>query len=379
MQNTIVKFVREKDLVLKTKLGKGACGETVLLYDDVIDEHFVCKKYAPYDDALKPQLFKNFIGEIKLLHLVNHANIVRVFNYYLYPEHFAGYILMEYIKGSDIGTYLKNTPENVNGIFTQVINGFSYLEEKRILHRDIRLPNIMVNIIGQVKIIDFGFGKKISVPEDFDKSITLNWWCDLPADFDEAKYSFSTEVYFVGKLFEKIILENQIEHFGYKNILTKMCQKNPNQRIQSFGEVEREVSSGQISSNSFSEDEINVYREFSQSLYLCIPKIEESARYKTSSEDLERILEDLYKNVMLEEYLPSISALAQCFFIDGSYYTSRNHYFEVSLLKSFLNLLKLNTQDKKNIVVRNLHSKLDSVKRYTDKEINLYSGDDIPF
>ena len=92
----LVEFLRKRDFQLVKELGAGACGKTVLLYDDVINEQFVCKKYAPHYPEHKEVLFKNFIHEIKLLHLIYHKNIVRVFNYYIYPEHHTGFIVMEY-------------------------------------------------------------------------------------------------------------------------------------------------------------------------------------------------------------------------------------------------------------------------------------------
>jgi len=73
------------------------------------------------------------------------------------------------------------------------------------LHRDIRPANILVDNSGTVKIIDLGFGKQIRATKDFDKSLSLNWWCAVPKEFGLGLYDFSTEVYFVGKLFEDLI------------------------------------------------------------------------------------------------------------------------------------------------------------------------------
>ena len=68
-----------------------------------------------------------------------------------------------------------------------------------------RADIIRIDEDGNLKIIDFGFGKNITSSNDFEKSVSLNWWCELPEEFKIHRYDFQTEVYFVGKLFEKII------------------------------------------------------------------------------------------------------------------------------------------------------------------------------
>ena len=98
----IIEFLRQRDYVFVKELGQGACGMTVLLRDTQIDEDLVCKKYSPVSEAHRQGLFAKFVREIKLLYKLNHPNVVRVFNYYLYPEKFAGYILMEFIQGAEI-------------------------------------------------------------------------------------------------------------------------------------------------------------------------------------------------------------------------------------------------------------------------------------
>lgn len=221
----LVQFLRTRDYTWVRELGQGATGRTVLLLDDVLDEHFVCKKYSPLEGLDKELLFENFKREIKLLHQIHHPNVVRVFNYHLYPTLLTGYITMEYVDGTDIDDYVRAAPEQINEIFLQTISGFQYLEANKILHRDIRPNNILVRNDGILKIIDLGFGKKVGGSLDFDKSITLNWWCELPNEFTESVYDFRTEVYFVGKLFEKIIQDYQVEHFKYLEILKQMINR----------------------------------------------------------------------------------------------------------------------------------------------------------
>ena len=82
----VVTFLRRRDYRMVQELGQGACGKTALLYDQQIEEHFVCKKYVPYSEDNRQDLFSGFVREIKLLHKVLHPNVVRVFNYYLHTK-----------------------------------------------------------------------------------------------------------------------------------------------------------------------------------------------------------------------------------------------------------------------------------------------------
>src|SRR6185437_16651438 len=149
LKDELITFLRSKDYVLKRELGNGACGKTVLLYDPPIDSHFVCKKYAPYSEAERVGLYESFVREIKLLFSAHHKNVVRVFSYFLYPDKYAGYIVMEYVEGNEIDKRVAQLPENINDLFLQAVEGFAYLESFGILHRDIRYANLMVGHTGQ--------------------------------------------------------------------------------------------------------------------------------------------------------------------------------------------------------------------------------------
>lgn len=371
----IIEFPRSKDYKFEKSLGQGACGLTVLLHDPTIDEKFVCKKYSPIYEEYREELFVNFIREIKLLYKLNHPNIVRVFNYYLYPDKKLGYIIMEYIQGCDIYEHLKEKPENINEIFNQVISGFCHLEQSNILHRDIRPLNILVGDDGIAKIIDFGFGKSVDSDEHFDKSISLNWWCETPTDFDNSIYDFSTEVYFVGKLFEKIILEVDIQDFKFKHILQNMCKKDPEHRIKSFIDIQKELFNDKFSTIDFDYFELTSYRNFASGFSASISKVE----YNIKFHDIDKVqqkLEDCYKRVMLETEIPSAQLLIDCL-LNGAYYFKKNYSFKVDTLKSFIDLLRKSSKEKKNIIISNLQSRIDAVEHYSTPDIDFDT--DIPF
>ena len=372
MADDIIHFVRQRDLVFRRELGQGACGRTVLLYDDIIGEHLVCKKYAPYDERRRVELFENFKREIKILHLLHHPNVVRVFNYFLYPSSYAGYILMEFVEGNDIEDYLSQNPEAAASIFRQAIHGFHYLEANNVLHRDIRPGNLLVSADGRLKIIDFGFGKQIAASDDFGKSISLNWWCETPNEFAHSLYDFRTEVYFVGKLFQKILATSGPEEFEYAHLLSQMCAPEPDERISSFALCRTALLARGISDPEFSSADLRAYREFAAHLHTAISKLEAGTKYLTDADDVLRRLEALYPSVMLEEFLPKNTLIIRCF-LDGAYYYARNE-FPTTVLHSFLTFFRSCSRERRNVVLSNLHTRLDSLARYEK-----LADDDIPF
>ncbi len=378
MDKEIIPFIRSKDFVLVQELAHGSCGKTVLLKDETIDEYFVCKKYSPLDDAMKNELFDNFIREIKILYLLYHRNIVRIFNCYVYPEFKAGFIIMEYVKGKSIEDYLRVYPERINEIFTQVIDGFTYLERENILHRDIRPNNILVDDAGFAKIIDFGFGKQISLPGDYDKSISLNWWCDiLPSEFKSHIYDFRTEIYFVGKLFESIIGENEIGAFNYRGILGTMTKVDYLKRIDSFQKINGAILTNKVEELNFSHEEKRIYQTFADEYISIFAKIGKEVQFSTDNERIINRLEKVYKSSMLEDYVQNSQALVLCFLSGGPYTYYKQNKVSVECLKDMLDLLKKSSTDEQNIIINNLVNRLANIERITEEKTE--DDNDLPF
>lgn len=362
-------------------LGAGACGETVLIHDENMDCDFVAKKYRPFfaqseapDDF--SELLKRFNHEARILFRLNHPNIVRVYSYYDYSEYNTAYILMEYIDGENIVDFSRRNPSLLDNIFEKVIDGFSHLEEKNILHRDIRPLNILVDQIGNPKIIDFGFGKRLEdAREDAEKSITLNWWCETPPEFARSIYDFQTEVYFVGKLFEQIITEEGLSGFKYLKLVRTMCERSREKRYKTFSEVKSAVIAGQFEELSFSYEEITAYRNFANSLCYMLSSIDPSTKYERDHDKIITVLESIYRQSMLEEHILMPNKIASTF-IRGAFKYWKNRHFETDVLRDFLSTLKSLSPDKQSIVLENLLTRLDSVERTKPK---WHVDDDIPF
>ena len=126
--------------------------------------------------AKEKELIVSFIDEAKLAALLNHQNIVQIYDFGSMEDSF--FISMEYLYGNDIRAIWntareKNQPislEYALYIMSRVCSGLGYAHELKdfqgnslnIIHRDISPQNIFVTYQGDVKILDFGIAKAAS-------------------------------------------------------------------------------------------------------------------------------------------------------------------------------------------------------------------------
>lgn len=223
--------------------------------------------------------YSNFLNEIKILYKLRHENIVRVYNYYPYPEQCTGYTIMEYINGKTIDTFFKNlvlVPGDVNPadeIFIQLINAFCYLEEKGIIHRDIRPSNILVDESETVKVIDFGIGKvpTITIGEDDSLATKINRQNAkaLPNEYYERKYTILTDMFYLGDMFRTAIGEASDivkNNFSFMNIINKMSNTNPAERYDSFASIKYLIDDQNFKMLTFSNTDKTIYKNFADFL-----------------------------------------------------------------------------------------------------------------
>lgn len=390
-ENDILPFVRKKDYLFKKWLTPGGTGDTVLIYDESINEYFVCKKFAPKQREYTDELFSNFVQEVIILYKVFHKNIVRIYNHFLYINQKSGYIIMEYIDGEDIDKYLKANPDKINEVFLQVVDGFLHLEQIEVLHRDIRTSNILVSTRdNMVKIIDFGFGKKIETDKDFKTKLLLNWTqSELPSEIDDDTYCVATDLYFVGKLFYKIINQTSNSYFKYSDILEKMIIIDYYERLKSFNTLKQLINADLIISVKNNEKEI--YRSVANYLTESISKLYQNPIFDFDDESVITKLNDLLKKVRWEECISSIDLFVKCFFVEinceyescGSYdyYGNCNQAFtiDIDVVHNFFAMFKSLSVDERKNLLENLYYNRIANMRIIVETIEVIDDDDIPF
>ena len=164
-----------EDYSLGQCIGKGAFGEVYLTTKKGINKLFATKKIPKYK-VENPTIKKHLIDEIEILQTLNHKNIIKLEtikqttnNYYIITEYYNGGGLFNILKQYK-NIYHKAFPENIiQHLMRQIIDAIIYLHQRKIIHRDLKLENLLINyeseedknnlnlLKAEVKIIDFGF------------------------------------------------------------------------------------------------------------------------------------------------------------------------------------------------------------------------------
>ena len=380
----ILDFIRTKQFIVENPdLGSGSCGKTVLLKDSQLDDLLVVgKKYEPERQSDKQRFYENFVAEIKILLTLNHKNIVRIYNWWLYPKEYTGIIVMEYIKGRDLRGYFKKyeprySPVSLNDIFIQIITAFNYIETNNIIHRDIKEDNILVTQEGVVKIIDFGLGKIIT-PKEKPNLNTLKGQINrdmvniTPDEEFDGLYTSQTDMFYIAELFARLLHDTQKEqYFSYIHILNKMKQRKAKDRYASFAEILEAINHKNFMTMPITDEDKEIYLNFANNIYSSIGEFLGTPSFCETPEELENALDALLRNHLFEYQINGVNTLIRCLVkSEFSFHSRRN--IDVACVKDFHDWFVALEHSNKKIVLDSLKNKMSTIK--VEKIM-----DDIPF
>lgn len=381
----MISFFKRKDYVMvNNDLGGGSFGKTVVLQDPYINELFVAKKYEPEYEDLREVFYKNFLDEIKILYKLNHPNVVRIFGYYPYEESYTGYILMEFIEGTDIGTYLKQYVDfdsivlgkpSPDEIFVQLIDAFCYIEDNNIIHRDIREGNILIDSSGKAKVIDFGIGKVFdaaNIQDSLATQINRAGSDTLPLEYYSGEYTSLTDMFYLAELINRLMAtadHPESISFSYQEILDKMMRKHPNDRYPNFAAIKEAIEKHDFINLDISEGDKAIYQAFSHPLCFILNKYTSEPKFVTDTNEFILRIKKLLRNNMFEDYVQNNADFIGCIVLCAYNYRS-NYEIPCEAIKNFLNWFENATKQSQELILANIISKLSTI-HYEEPEPDL--------
>lgn len=194
-------FVWNSYYVNKRILGSGSCSKVYYGIHKVKQEEVAIKKLA--FDQLPDVLKARTVKEINILQSVNHPNIIKLYDYKFDKDKL--FLITEYCNGGNLSEWLSRrdqtvSPDEILSVIKQILDGFQYLMENRIIHRDIKPQNILIHEPLTVKICDFGFSQTFKEQMSMFKTVCGTPLYMSPEIISMKPYTFKSEIWSIGVL-----------------------------------------------------------------------------------------------------------------------------------------------------------------------------------
>ena len=242
-------------------IGQGATA-SVFLAQHTLTNMMCAIKMINLKDQMNSTIDKHkFLREIEIMKSIENVFIVKIYDYYMDDNYIA--IVMEYCERGTLLNLLmtKNSLDiaQICIIFSETVSALICLHKQGIIHRDIKLENILLDRNGHVRVSDFGLARTIPI----DKKQRLNQIMTIcgspmyasPEMVKRSYYDEKTDIWSVGvvlyamiyntfpfqsdniqQLYRQILFQDPF--FPYdcdkdaKDLILKLLDKDPSTRIE---------------------------------------------------------------------------------------------------------------------------------------------------
>lgn len=213
--------INEHDLQYQEQLGHGNGGTVYKAYHQ-LGKRVLAVKVIPLDITVELQ--KQIMSELEILYKCDSPYIIKFYSAFFVENRIS--ICTEFMDGGSLDVYWK-IPEHVLGRITvAVVKGLTYLWSLKILHRDVKPSNMLVNTRGQVKLCDFGVSTQLvnSIAKTY---VGTNAYM-APERISGEQYGIHSDVWSVGISFMELALGS----FPYPQIQKSQGSLMPLQLLQ---------------------------------------------------------------------------------------------------------------------------------------------------
>ncbi|XP_028253129.1 cGMP-dependent protein kinase 2 [Parambassis ranga] len=235
-------------------LGVGGFGRVELMTTVNHGKYYAMKRVSKKHIVAKRQE-EHMLFEKKILRAIQCDFIVRLHAAFKDTRYI--YMVMEFCSGGEIWTKLKEVgrfDETIAVFCTAcVVEAFAYLHKKNIMYRDLKPENLMLDVKGYVKLVDFGFAKElvrgektysfVGTPEYMAPEIIKNQGHDFAVDFwslgilifellaGSPPFSSSEPQKIYAKILDGVLKYPPYLSEAAKSIISKLCRPRSGQRL----------------------------------------------------------------------------------------------------------------------------------------------------
>lgn len=147
---------------IERKLGEGAMGVVYEATDQSLGRKVAIKKMGE-EIKVNDREKQRFLEEARTVALLHHPGVVEI--YTIFEEEGDIYLVFEHVDGQTLDKVLDKEArlpqERALKIFGGVAASLAYAHSKNVVHRDLKLSNIMLSAEGAVKVMDFGLASRV--------------------------------------------------------------------------------------------------------------------------------------------------------------------------------------------------------------------------
>ena len=184
------------------KIGEGTYGVVYKARNRLTGEHVALKKIRL--EAEDEGIPSTAIREISILKELQHPNIVRLHDV-IHTEkkltlvfEFCDEDLKKHLDAESDGM----SPESIQSNLYQLLAGVAFCHERRVLHRDLKPQNLLVNREGYLKLADFGLARAFGIPvRSYTHEVVTLWYRAPDVLMGSRKYSTPVDLWSVGCIF----------------------------------------------------------------------------------------------------------------------------------------------------------------------------------
>jgi cyclin-dependent kinase 2 len=182
---------------------------------DTENQRFIALKKMRLLEAEDEGVPATALREVSLLkELSNCANIVKLLD--VIHCNSTLYLVFEFLD-QDLKTYVESTGAGalptklVKSYLYQILKGIAYCHSHRILHRDLKLANLLIDRKGVLKLADFGLARAFGVPiRTYTHEVVTLWYRAPEILLGQARYSTPVDMWSVGCIFAELVTKRPL-------------------------------------------------------------------------------------------------------------------------------------------------------------------------
>jgi len=147
------------------------------------------------------------IREISLLKELKHPNIVRLYDVIHTEKKLT--LVFEYLD-QDLKKYIDDcggaiSKTTMKSFLYQLLRGIAFCHEHRVLHRDLKPQNLLINRKGELKLADFGLARAFGIPvRSYSHEVVTLWYRAPDVLMGSRKYSTPIDIWSAGCIFAEM-------------------------------------------------------------------------------------------------------------------------------------------------------------------------------